>query len=309
VTVGWRIVVIVAGALLAFLLTAVIRRHAEGLGLIDVPNARSSHTHPVPRGGGIALAIVILCGLTVFALSINTHSDLFTLIAGGALVAIVGLADDRRSQPVVLRVLVHLAAAGLAVATLGPVRLVTVPGLFELPLGWTAAPLTVLWIVAMVNAYNFMDGIDGIAAGQAIVAGGGWIWLGAAYDLPIVELTGLLIAGAAAGFLVHNRPPARIFLGDVGSGFLGYMLAVLTVAASRERPELFLAGVLFMWAFLLDTAVTLIRRAWNRENVFAAHRSHLYQRLVINGHSHAVVAGLYTAAAVVGVAVAVVITR
>ena len=154
-----------------------------------------------------------------------------------------------------------------------------------------------LWI----NAYNFMDGIDGLAGSQTVVAGLGWLVPGGIVGLPIF---GVLVAGSSLGFLGHNWPPTRIFMGDVGSVFLGFTLAVLAVIGGLAHPRLPLAGLLVVWPFVFDTTFTIVRRLRRGENIFAAHRSHLYQRLVIAGYSQRAVTLLYAGLALVGVVLA-----
>jgi UDP-N-acetylmuramyl pentapeptide phosphotransferase/UDP-N-acetylglucosamine-1-phosphate transferase len=164
-----------------------------------------------------------------------------------------------------------------------------------------------LWLVGTVNLYNFMDGIDGIAGVQAVVAGLAWAlwgaWVGAAGVLAV----GALVAAAAAGFLTLNWPPARIFMGDAGSTVLGFLLAAAPLLAAQEAPgavpfdRLLIAGALGLWPFLLDGTFTLFRRLAKGENILQAHRSHLYQRLVIAGRSHQTVTLVYGALAGVGV--------
>jgi UDP-N-acetylmuramyl pentapeptide phosphotransferase/UDP-N-acetylglucosamine-1-phosphate transferase len=161
-----------------------------------------------------------------------------------------------------------------------------------------------VWIVGLCNAYNFMDGIDGIAAAQAIVAGAGWAWLGWRGGDAMTALAGALIAGASLGFLFFNWPPAKVFMGDAGAAFLGFTFAALTVLALTQSLERAAAGALFVWPFLFDTTFTLVRRLVRGENVLRAHRSHLYQRLVARGWSHARVTMLYAALAALGVAIA-----
>jgi UDP-N-acetylmuramyl pentapeptide phosphotransferase/UDP-N-acetylglucosamine-1-phosphate transferase len=152
-----------------------------------------------------------------------------------------------------------------------------------------------------MNAFNFMDGIDGIAAGQGAVAGAAIAVLGWLLDVPPATLLGLTIAAACLGFLPHNWSPATIFMGDVGSAFLGFLLATapLVAPAPEQAPIGVLPFALVVWPFLFDTTLTFIRRAARGENVLAAHRSHLYQRLTLAGWSHGRVAALYTALAAV----------
>jgi UDP-N-acetylmuramyl pentapeptide phosphotransferase/UDP-N-acetylglucosamine-1-phosphate transferase len=181
---------------------------------------------------------------------------------------------------------------------------VDVPFAGRVQAGWVGVVLAGLWIVGLINAYNFMDGIDGLAGGQGLVAGLAWAAFGFVGGQPFLGGVGLLLAGSSAGFLGHNWPlggsRARIFMGDVGSAFLGYAFAALAVAAIGQAPRMVLAGVLAVWPFVFDTAFTFARRLSRREDVFSAHRSHLYQRLIITGCSHRDVTLLYLALAALG---------
>jgi UDP-N-acetylmuramyl pentapeptide phosphotransferase/UDP-N-acetylglucosamine-1-phosphate transferase len=275
--------------------TGLIRRYALRKELIDVPNERSSHTQPTPRGGGLAIVLVTLCGLLTYGLLFFVEYRLLLLFYafGVGLIATVSWFDDLQTLPNRVRFAVHSLAAILAIIGLGYWDELSVPLLGQVHLGWVGLPITFLWIVGLTNAYNFMDGIDGIAGGQAVVAGLGWAILGIVTDQQFVSILGALLAATSLGFLFHNWPPARIFMGDVGSAFLGYSFACLAVIAANREPALAIAGVLLVWPFVFDTIFTLLRRLKNRENVFSAHRSHLYQRLVISGYSHRSVTLLY----------------
>jgi UDP-N-acetylmuramyl pentapeptide phosphotransferase/UDP-N-acetylglucosamine-1-phosphate transferase len=178
----------------------------------------------------------------------------------------------------------------------------------DLP-AWLGIVVTVVWIVGLTNVYNFMDGIDGIAAVQGVVAGIAWAVAGAWMGAGVVLLFGFVLAGACAGFLVHNWTPAKIFMGDVGSAFLGFTYAVLPILVVSELPRL--AGtlqpgivpgfaILVVWPFVGDGLLTFVRRVLRGEPVWKAHRSHLYQRLVQTGWSHAGVSLLYGGWCVVG---------
>lgn len=169
-----------------------------------------------------------------------------------------------------------------------------------LPIGWLGVPLTFLWLAGLTNAHNFMDGIDSLAGGQAVVAGLAWLVLGSLVGLPVVGLLGVLVAGSNLGFLAHNWPPASIFMGDIGSAFLGFTLATLTLIAGRYDDRLPAIGALFIWPFLFDATATMISRLRRRENIFQPHRSHFYQRLVIGGYSHRFVTLLYSYLALTG---------
>ena len=276
--------------------------------MLDIPNERSSHTRPTPRGGGLAIVIVTLVGGSVFLFYANAETTFqpwifYTL--GALLVAGVSWLDDLRSLANQARFAAHAVAALVAMLGLGVWRQFGFPVVGTLDLAWLGWPLTFLWIVGLTNAYNFMDGIDGIAAGQGIVAGLGWGIIGLITGNAFVTCLGFLLAASCMAFLFHNWPPARIFMGDVGSAFLGYTFAVLPVVASQSDPRLPFIGILFVWPFVFDSVFTFLRRLRNHENVFEAHRSHLYQRLVISGYSHSVVSALYICLAGVGVVVGV----
>jgi UDP-N-acetylmuramyl pentapeptide phosphotransferase/UDP-N-acetylglucosamine-1-phosphate transferase len=158
--------------------------------------------------------------------------------------------------------------------------------------------------MGLTNAYNFMDGIDGIAGGQAVVAGLGWTIIGFMGEQSFIGLVGVLLAASSLGFLFHNWPPARIFMGDVGSAFIGFTLAVIPILAAQRDPRFMVVGILVVWPFIFDTAFTLVRRLNNKENIFEAHRSHIYQRLVIAGYSHRFVTFIYMGLALIGTVIA-----
>lgn len=201
------------------------------------------------------------------------------------MLAVMGLADDMRKGglPQSLRFVVQTGVAGLVVWQWGGVDRLPLPEPFGWEWGVLGIPLSVIWIVAVTNLYNFLDGIDGYAGTQGLVAGLGFGLVGGS----VSGVVGLAVAGACAGFLVHNWHPARIFLGDVGSGALGFLFAALPFAhGADERAGMVLAAGLFLVFFLSDGAYTILRRAVKRERFWSAHRSHLYQRLTIAGLRH-----------------------
>ncbi|MBI1875537.1 MAG: glycosyltransferase family 4 protein [Acidobacteria bacterium] len=276
-------------------------------GVVDQPNSRSLHTSPTPRGGGLAIAscvVVSLCGLAFFG------HDLWVEMRGyvvcSALMAGLGWADDRTSLSVTIRFPIQVAVAVLFTYLVGFPDSIQIPGFGQVARGWIGTTVVVVWIVGLTNAFNFMDGMDGLAAGQAAVAGGFWFAAAWGAGLPLVASIALLIAVASAAFLTHNWAPARLFLGDIGSYFLGFSLAALPLlalrASSAPRPWL-VAGAFMLAPFLFDSVFTFFRRLIGRENVFEAHRTHLYQRLAAKGVSASKVTATYmTLAAVGGVA-------
>lgn len=259
--------------------------------ILDIPGVRSSHTRPTPRGGGLAIVVITLIGGGIFFALSEGHNErsLFLIYAiGGVLIAGISLLDDILGLSYRVRFGVQGIAALLAVWGIG-----LPPAVELLDLWWVFGVIAFLWIVGLTNAYNFMDGIDGLAGGQAVVAGIGWWVIGSWLGHPFISVLGFLVAFSSLGFLGHNWSPARIFMGDVGSAFLGYSFAVLSLVAAKIQVDLFFWGGLLVWPFIFDTIFTFVRRLVHRENVFQAHRSHLYQRLVICNISHQRVSILY----------------
>lgn len=299
---GLAAALLAVACLLSWAGVGAIRRFAEQRELLDIPNQRSSHTRPTPRGGGLAIVIVTLVLTVVMAIGLGQTNWLRIglLLAAWAAVAIVSLVDDIRSLPNTIRFAMHAAAAVAVMVAVGHFWRVELPMAGEVRLHAAGAVVAFLWLTGLTNAYNFMDGIDGIAGSQAVVAGLIWGVAGWITGILLIAEIGLIIAGASLGFLRHNWPPARIFMGDVGSAFLGLSLASLAVVGAEIDPRLALLGVLVVWPFVFDAAFTFIRRALRRENVFTAHRSHLYQRLVIMGYEHGSVSLLYAGLAALG---------
>jgi UDP-N-acetylmuramyl pentapeptide phosphotransferase/UDP-N-acetylglucosamine-1-phosphate transferase len=292
-----------AAALVNGVAVAGIVRIAPRIGLVDRPNARSLHIRITPRGGGIGLVLVVALGS--FVASGRLRSPAMEIYwAGSLFVAGVSLRDDFRSLTAGLRFFCQLAAAGLATWGIAQFETVSLPGGRSLAVGGMGGALTMLWIVGLTNVYNFMDGIDGIAAVQGVGAGAAWLAAGLWLSSPTVALLGALLAGGCLGFLFHNWSPARIFMGDVGSAFLGFSFAVLPLLALSSAVgvthsvwpgTLPYFALLTVWPFVADGFYTFIRRAWRGESVWRPHRSHLYQRLVQAGWSHARVSLLYGA--------------
>ena len=277
--------------------------------LLDHPNERSLHSHPTPRGGGIGIVVPVLLGLLVLATQ-DTGGARAAWIAGvGLVVAAIGLVDDIRALPALTRLLIQVISATLVTIGLGHWRVLAWPGLCTLDLGWVGIPLTVILVAGLTNAYNFMDGIDGIAGTQGVVAGLGWVGIGYALQDPFVAMVGAILAMASLAFLLFNWPPASIFMGDVGSCFLGFVLAALAVEVAPRSPAAATAGILFVWPFAFDTAFTLLNRLRRHQNLLQAHRTHLYQRLVLTGLSHRSVTVLYGILAAAGVVVGNAVAR
>ncbi len=282
----------VAAAILSGLAVGLVRRLLPRLNLVDVPNERSMHSKPIPRGGGLAIAGVCALGLVAAAgsgISVPPIGGVGYLV-GVLVVGAVSAVDDARSLSVGVRLTAQAVGAAILVVALfsGPSALALGPR----GAGVLLLALALVWIVGLTNAFNFMDGIDGLVGTQAVVAGVMWAILASVNGQAWPATLSILVAGACLGFLAFNWPPARIFMGDVGSAFLGLTFAFLALAVPRHPIQVIAAAVL-IWPLAFDASVTLARRLLRRENVFAAHRSHLYQRMVLAGWRPANITLLY----------------
>lgn len=281
--------VLLLATLLAAVLTGLVRSRALQGGIIDVPNERSSHVVPTPRGGGLAIVLVILLGTILgFAVGAVTIASAVALFVGGAIVAAVGYWDDRRGLPALPRFSVHLVASVLVVLLLAPLGNPAEGTLAT----WAVVVVLVIGTAWSINSFNFMDGIDGIAASQALfvtATSAGLVFLHGDVGLA----TMLLISTCAClGFLLWNWPPAKIFMGDVGSGFLGFWLAAVALLLHARGVLSLFTSVILGSAFLADATVTLLRRLVAGKRWYEAHRSHAYQQLARRWKSHAKVVWL-----------------
>lgn len=283
---GWIIIIILLILPLSYLGTSVVRNYTLWAGILDIPNGRSSHKQATPRGGGLAVAILFLVTIIILAILGEVPERLaIALCGGGLLVTGVGWFDDCRNTKASVRAVVHLIAAVWALLWLGGLPNLNI-GLTIIPLGITGSILAVIGIAWAINLYNFMDGIDGIAGTEALFIGliGGIMEL--ALGMPALAILSLLLASACAGFLLWNWPPAKIFMGDSGSGLLGFTFAVIAVASENIQGLPLLIWVLLLGVFVVDATATLLRRIRQGECWYKPHRSHAYQLAVQGGYSH-----------------------
>lgn len=276
---------VTAGAFVASLAcTAWLRGYAQRKRLLDMPNARSSHSVPTPRGGGAAIVVVFLLGSAgLWSIGMTDFSVLSAVAAPGMAVATIGLFDDRGHVSPGIRLLVHFTAAAWAVYWFGGLPVLDL-GPAALSLGIAGSLLAILAIVWILNLFNFMDGIDGIAGSELVFVAAAAAWLAgpdSAVFFPLV-----LLAGAGAGFLALNWPPARIFMGDVGSGFIGFVLVTLAFVAHVEGSLPIWASLTLMGVFVADATVTLLVRLLRGDSIVQAHRTHAYQRLALRWRAH-----------------------
>ncbi|WP_025856929.1 glycosyltransferase family 4 protein [Pseudomonas sp. CHM02] len=270
---------LVFGAVLtaSLLLTWVLRRYALARSIMDIPNGRSSHTVPTPRGGGVAIVLTYLAaiGLMACAGSISWETA-WPLLGSGALIAVVGFLDDHGHIAARWRLMAHFIAAGWALFWMGGLPVIEVLG-FDLDLGGVGHLLAAMYLVWMLNLYNFMDGIDGIASVEAVCACLGVSFVYWLTGHEALMLGPLLLAVSVLGFLYWNFPPARIFMGDAGSGFLGIVIGVLSLQAAWVASELLWVWLILLGVFIVDATFTLARRLLRGDKVYEAHRSHAYQ--------------------------------
>lgn len=275
---------------LSWWLTRSVRRYAMKAAMLDVPGARSSHVQPTPRGGGAGFVIAFLVSLPILA-STGALSwvEAVALFGSGGMVAVIGFCDDRSHIPARWRLLVHFFAALGVVSCLAIDGTGTV-GAFGGSM-WVGGALAMLFLVWMLNLFNFMDGIDGIAGVEAITvcasAGVFLIIRGQSLD----ALVPLTLACATAGFLCWNAPRARIFMGDVGSGFLGIVLGIMALQAAQDDWQALWVWLILLAVFITDATWTLIQRLIREERVTEAHRKHAYQKASRRFGAHMPVTG------------------
>jgi Fuc2NAc and GlcNAc transferase len=300
---------------MSWVLTGLLRRYAMTKKLLDIPNERSSHLVPTPRGGGLAMVVSFITSILVLwwlgsggaNLDVEVTSSfhgvvassllfgidtplLLALLGAGGCVAVIGFLDDHGHIPARWRLLAHFISALWALFWLGGLPPLPIFGVM-IDLGWLGHILAAVYLVWLLNLYNFMDGIDGIAGIEAMTvclagvvlyllspSNGGSMWV-----LP------MLLFSSVVGFLIWNFSPAKIFMGDVGSGFLGLMLGSLQIQAAWNNPNLFWAWLILLGMFVVDATVTLIRRILRGEKFYKAHRSHAYQYAACRFSSHKIV--------------------
>lgn len=271
---------------LSCVIVAVTRKRAIADGALDIPNHRSSHTIPTPRGGGFSIVVTSLAAVFVLIVSHRLPVKTgFALMLGGGAVALVGWLDDRHHLGVRLRFGIHLASAVWALAMLGGLPSMRI-GSVTLTSPIILSCLAVVGIVWSANLFNFMDGIDGIAGIQAACVGlGGGVLLVLSGDTGLAYCM-FALGAASVGFLALNWHPAKIFMGDVGSGFIGFYIATVAVASENASAVPLLLWAMMMAVFVVDATATLIYRTIKGHPWSEAHRTHAYQLAVRSGLSH-----------------------
>lgn len=303
------------GAGLAALLVALLMSRlaiAQGW-LPDHPNGRSSHQRVTPRSGGVAVFAGWLAGLGVLAFAGDPDfipGALRLVLLAGAVFAL-GLIDDILELRALWKFVGQVAAAIAYVAIFGPLSFAPAPFVGDVPLGLLAAPITVFWIVGFMNAFNFMDGVNGIAAACAGFVLFAVAVAGANLDIGVWAMSAGVAAASLVGFLPQNFPGGRLFMGDNGSQTVGFLLAAMAVGAANASDgavsALFIPTA--MAPFIFDVGFTLLHRAARRQSIPTAHREHLYQLLLRLGLSHAAVTSIYLSLTALSTAAAIAMLR
>lgn len=261
------------------MLTYFIRRFALKNEIISIPNERSLHVVPTPYGGGLAIVISWYMGISILFISDIIDSSLYFALLSGAILTIVSLIDDLVGLKVSIRLFFHFITAIIAFVFLGGLRQLIIPGI-EMNYLFLVYPLAIVGMVWFINLFNFMDGVDGFASLEAVTI-----------CLVLFFLSGhiinLLLLACVSGFLFWNWPKAKIFMGDVGSTQLGFILVVLGIYFHNTYQFSILNWIMITSPFWFDATLTLYRRWRNGEKLSEAHRKHAYQRIVQAGFSHA----------------------
>jgi len=262
----------------SFFLTYILKIYAIEKEMIDIPNSRSSHVMPTPRGGGMAIVASFLIGLLVLAsYELIIFQTFFMLFISGTLVALVGWLDDHGHVSARWRLLVHFSVSSFVVFANGGLPVLSFFG-WDVNFGVFGHFLSIIALVWMLNLYNFMDGIDGLAGGQAVIS---TVTIGAilffVFNQQSFANLHWLLAACCLGFLLWNFPIAKIFMGDAGSGFIGIMLGSLLLITSHVDQSLFWAWLIMLGVFIVDATYTLLKRFFRGDKVHDAHCSHAYQ--------------------------------
>lgn len=271
-------------ALAALLLTGLIRYYALKRNVLDIPNQRSSHTIPTPRGGGLAIVLAFMFAVLWLRSTQQLDQRILALCGTTLLVAGIGFCDDHVHLPARWRFLTHLLTAMLIVWLLGGFPLLLVPSpmdgvlkRFLIDVSWMGYPLAAVLLVWFLNLFNFMDGTDGIAASESLFMSMALAGYSYYLDQTLFNLS-IGLAASSLGFLVWNLPKAKIFMGDVGSGFLGLLLGVLILLAAQQAAVMFYCGLIIFGIFIVDATYTLLVRMVSGQKWYDAHCSHTYQR-------------------------------
>lgn len=288
----------------SLLLTPLVKRIAVKIGATDRPNERKVHTKIMPRLGGLAIFFSFMIGIILYY---PTNSDAWLLIFGGSIIVIVGVLDDIICLSAKVKFLGQILAALIPVIGGIQIDYVAIPNGEFIDFGFMAIPITIFWIVAITNAINLIDGLDGLAAGVSSIAILTISVIAFTFGNPLATLIGILLLGSTLGFLVYNFYPAKIFMGDTGSLFLGYMISVLSVLGLTKSATIFslIIPIIILAVPILDTTSAIIRRLVNKKPLSSPDKFHLHHSIIRLGFTHRqavifiyLLSGLFSVAAI-----------
>ena len=312
--VGTAAAALFVAAVVALISTPVVRSLAFRIGAVDVPkDGRRMHDHPIPRMGGLAIFFGFLLSVLVFLpLSLQLRS----MLLGAVVIVILGIFDDIYALSAKLKVVVQIAAALIAVLGGNQITVLSNINVFSSEpyweLGWLSYPISVLWIVAITNAVNLIDGLDGLACGVSTISSMTLLVIALNVSEPDVAVLTAALAGACIGFLPYNLNPAKIFMGDTGSTFLGFVLATVSIQGLFKFYTIFSFAVPFLMLALpiFDTCFAILRRVSKGQSPMAPDRGHIHHRLIDMGFSQKqAVAVLYVISAILGLSAVVLTTN
>ena len=305
---------LVAALLISFIATPVVKSIAQMVGAVDVPkDNRRMHNHPIPRMGGLAIFLGFLLSTLIF---VPMSSSMRGMLLGGVIIVILGIFDDIYALPALPKLLVQIAAALVAVLHGNVIQVLSNPNIFSENPYWTlgslAVPLSVIWIVAITNAVNLIDGLDGLAVGVATISSLTMLVIAMLVSENVVALMMAALAGGCIGFMPYNLNPAKIFMGDTGSTFLGFVLATVSIQGLFKFYTIisFAVPFLMLGLPLFDTCFAILRRLAKGQSPMAPDRSHVHHRLIDMGFNQKqAVAILYVISAILGLSAVVLTTR
>ena len=318
-TIGLVAAALVTAFLIAFITTPIVKDLAQKWGAVDVPkDNRRMHHHPIPRMGGLAIFFGFLLSVLIFFPFVpggGLNRSLQGMLLGAVMIVILGIFDDIYALPALPKLLVQIVAATVAVLSGNHIDTISNPNIFSSEpywqLGWLSIPVTIIWIVAVTNAVNLIDGLDGLACGVSTISSMTMLVIALSVAEPNVALIAAALAGGCIGFLPYNLNPAKIFMGDTGSTFLGYVLGVVSIQGLFKYYTLisFVVPFLMLGLPIFDTCFAFIRRIAHGQSPMHADRSHIHHRLIDMGlNQKQAVAVLYVVSTILGLCAVVLAT-
>ena len=318
-TIGVVTGALITAFLVALIATPIVKSLAQKWGAVDVPkDGRRMHDHPIPRMGGLAIFLGFLLSVILFIPFVQTDGlgmQLQGMLLGAVIIVVLGILDDIYALPALPKLIVQIVAAVIAVCSGNVIETISNPNIFSndlyWELGWLSIPVTVIWIVAVTNAVNLIDGLDGLACGVSTISSMTVLVIALTVAEPTVAVLMACLAGGCIGFLPYNTNPAKIFMGDTGSTFLGYVLAVVSIQGLFKYYTLisFVVPFLMLGLPIFDTCFAFIRRIAHGQSPMHADRSHIHHRLIDMGlNQKQAVAVLYVISAILGLSAVVLTT-